>query len=130
MLFRSQARFSAFVDLWDRGLRAREEGRPGPFPHRKPPETKKPARPEDKVLFVAAFRDPLKEMDKLHYLYDKLRDAREEVGEENVPFHKFAELVKSQVAKLKKEGAPEVAFRVAVKNGKLNFTAKGMKGAK
>ena len=125
-----QARFSAFVDLWDRGLRAREEGRPGPFAHRKPPETKKPARPEDKVLFVAAFRDPLKEMDKLHDLYDKLRDAREEVGEENVPFHKFAELVKSQVAKLKKEGAPEVAFRVAVKNGKLNFTAKGMKGAK
>ena len=125
-----QARFSAFVDLWDRGLRAREEGRPGPFAHRRPPETKKPARPEDKVLFVAAFRDPLKEMDKLHDLYDKLRDAREEVGEENVPFHKFAELVKSQVAKLKKEGAPEVAFRVAVKNGKLNFTAKGMKGAK
>jgi len=125
-----QARFSAFVDLWDRGLRAREEGRPGPFAHRKPPETKKPARPEDRVLFVAAFRDPLKEMDKLHDLYDKLRDAREEVGEENVPFHKFAELVKSQVAKLKKEGAPEVAFRVAVKNGKLNFTAKGMKGAK
>ena len=125
-----QARFSAFVDLWDRGLRAREEGRPGPFAHRKPPETKRPARPEDKVLFVAAFRDPLKEMDKLHDLYDKLRDAREEVGEENVPFHKFAELVKSQVAKLKKEGAPEVAFRVAVKNGKLNFTAKGMKGTK
>ena len=26
-----QARFSAFIDLWDRGLRAREEGRPGPF---------------------------------------------------------------------------------------------------
>ena len=125
-----QARFSAFVDLWDRGLRAREEGRPGPFAHRKPPESKKSPRAEDKVLFVAAFRDPLKEMDKLHDLYDKLRDAREQVGEENVPFHKFAELVKSQVAKLKKEGAPEVAFRVAVKNGKLNFTAKGMKGAK
>src|ERR687891_170705 len=26
-----QSRFRAFVDLWDRGLRAREEGRPGPF---------------------------------------------------------------------------------------------------
>src|SRR5678809_351861 len=26
-----QGRFSAFIDLWDRGLRAREEGRPGPF---------------------------------------------------------------------------------------------------
>ena len=26
-----QSRFQAFIDLWDRGLRAREEGRPGPF---------------------------------------------------------------------------------------------------
>src|SRR5262249_54010057 len=29
-----QARFQAFVDLWERGLRAREEGRPGPFSQR------------------------------------------------------------------------------------------------
>ena len=43
---------------------------------------------------------------------------------------KFAELVKGQVAKLKKDGVPEVAFRVAVKDGKLNFTARGLKGAK
>jgi hypothetical protein len=127
-----QARFSAFVDLWDRGLKAREEGRPGPFAQKPPPaaKPKKPAKPEDKVLFVAAFRDPMKEMDKLHELYDTLRDARSELGEENVPFHKFAELVKAQVTKLKKDGAPEVAFRVAMKGGKLNFTAKGMKGTK
>ena len=26
-----QLRFRTFADLWDRGLRAREEGRPGPF---------------------------------------------------------------------------------------------------
>src|SRR5690606_11076500 len=26
-----QARFSTFVELWDRGVRAREEGRPTPF---------------------------------------------------------------------------------------------------
>src|SRR5690349_22968675 len=29
-----QARFTKFVDLWDRGLRAREEGRGGPFGQR------------------------------------------------------------------------------------------------
>ena len=79
---------------------------------------------------MASFKDPLKEMDKLHDLYDTLRDAREQLGEQNVPFHKFTELVKSQVDKLKKDGAPEVAFRVSVKNGKLNFTARGLKGAK
>jgi hypothetical protein len=126
-----QARFAAFVDLWDRGLRAREEGRPGPFAQKQPPpEVKKPAKPKDRVLIVTAFRDPMKEMDKLHDLYDTLREARSELGEENVPFHKFADLVKGQVAKLKKDGAPEVAFRVSVKDGKLNFTAKGLKGAK
>ena len=26
-----QQRFRTFADLWDRGLRAREDGRPGPF---------------------------------------------------------------------------------------------------
>ena len=127
-----QSRFAAFVDLWDRGLRAREEGRPGPFAQRPPVEIRKkaPAQPEDKVLFVASFTDPMKEMDKLQDLYHTLRDAREELGEQNIPFHKFTELVKSQVSKLKKEGAPEVAFRVSVKDGKLNFTARGLKGGK
>jgi hypothetical protein len=126
-----QTRFATFVDLWDRGLRAREEGRPGPFAQRKPAETKKePAKAEEKVLFVASFKDPMKEMEKLHDLYDTLRDAREQMGEQNIPFHKFTELVKSQVSKLKKDGAPEVAFRVSVKDGKLNFTARSMKGGK
>ena len=126
-----QSRFAAFVDLWDRGLRAREEGRPGPFAQKPTAEIKKaPAKADDKVLFVASFKDPMKEMDKLHDLYDTLRDAREQMGEQNIPFHKFTELVKSQVSKLKKEGAPEVAFRVSVKDGKLNFTARGMKGSK
>jgi hypothetical protein len=125
-----QARFSAFVDLWDRGLRAREEGRPGPFALR-PAEGKKAVpKVEDRILFVAAFKDPLREMDKLHDLYETLRDARDERGEENIPFHKFTELVKTQVEKLKKDGAPEVAFRVSLKSGKLNFTARGLKGVK
>jgi hypothetical protein len=124
-----QSRFAAFVDLWDRGLRAREEGRPGPFA-RRPADTPKAPKAEDKILFVASFTDPMKEMDKLQDLYDTLRDAREQLGEQNIPFHKFTELVKSQVTKLKKDGAPEVAFRVSVKDGKLNFTARGLKGAK
>ena len=125
-----QSRFAAFIDLWDRGLRAREEGRPGPFSRKPAATARTPAKAEDKILFVASFRDPMKEMDKLHDLYDTLRDAREQLGEQNIPFHKFTELVKSQVSKLKKEGAPEVAFRVSVKDGKLNFTARGMKAAK
>ena len=126
-----QSRYSAFIDLWDRGLRAREEGRPGPFVHNRPAPPPEPAakKPPDRILHVAAFQDPLREMDKLHDLYDSLAEARREVGEDNVPFHKFAELVKGQVKKLKSSGTTEVAFRVAVKDGKVNFTARGLKGA-
>ena len=72
-----QTRYAKFVDLWDRGLRAREEGRPGPFAQ-PPPKVlpDKPEAPESRVLHVTAFADPMREMDKLHSLYDSLMDAR------------------------------------------------------
>ncbi len=126
-----QSRYATLVDLWDRGLRAREEGRSGPFPLKKgslPPTVRK--APEDRVLHVAAFRDPGQETDKLRTLYESLVEARRDVGEEAVPFDRFAELVKAQVQKAKASGGAEVAFRVAVKDGKVNFTARALKGVK
>ena len=124
-----QSRFAKFTDLWDRGQRARVEGRPGPFvqppPREAPP--KKAEAAENKVLSVTAFSDPMREMDKVHTLYDSLMDARRQAGEDTVPFHKFAALVKDQVAKLREKGSPEVAFRVAMKDGKVNFTVRAMK---
>lgn len=125
-----QSRFQTFVDLWERGLRAREEGRPGPFAQPKRAEPAKPQRPEDRILHVTTFSDPLKQMDKLHELYDSIAEARRESGEEPVPFHKFADLIKTQVAGLKEKGSPEVAFRVAMKDGKVNFTARALKGGR
>jgi hypothetical protein len=127
-----QARYSTFVELWDRGQRAREEGRPGPFaPARKPAGVEAaPAPPAERILHVAAFSDPLREMDKLQELYDRLVEARQTVGQDAVPFHKFTELVKDQVRRMKQKGSPEVAFRVAVKDGKVNFTARGLRGAR
>jgi hypothetical protein len=124
-----QARFQTFIDLWDRGQRAREEGRPGPF-FAPPPKAgkKKPEEVETRILHVTAFRDPMREMDKLHGLYDSLMDARRQAGDEVVPFHRFAALVKDQVTKLREAGSPEVAFRVALKDGKVNFTVRGLKG--
>jgi len=121
-----QSRYQAFIDLWDKGLRAREEGRAaGPFAQKRKDADAK--RVEDKVMHVAAFKDPLKEMEKLHDLYNSLSEARKEIGEAVVPFHKFADLVKTQVKKLTSEGHNEVAFRVAVKDGKVNFTARATK---
>jgi len=125
-----QRRYQTFIDLWDRGLRSREEGRAGPFalPQSKPQQQAKEKEPDAKVVHVAAFQDPMREMDKLHTLYDSLMDARREAGDDVVPFHRFAALVKDQVTKLKSEGSEKVAFRVAVVEGKVNFTARPVKG--
>lgn len=122
-----QSRFATFVDLWDRGLRAREEGRPGPFAQYKPAEPES-RRPADRILHVATFSDPVREIEKLRDLYHSLAEARAEAGEDSIPFHRFAELVKKQVTTMKESGSPEVAFRVAVKDGKVAFTARGLKG--
>jgi hypothetical protein len=125
-----QSRYAAFIDLWDRALRAREEGRPGPLAQRRAPVEQDKKAPEDRIVHVSSFRDPVREIDKLTDLYESLAEARREIGEDAPPFHKFAELVKSQVKKLRDTGSPEVAFRVAVKDGKVNFTARGLKGVK
>src|SRR3954471_2191091 len=64
-----QRRFQTFADLWDRGLRSREEGRAGPFAQ-PPPKTvrREEKAPDTKIVHVAAFTDPMREIDKLHTL--------------------------------------------------------------
>ena len=126
-----QARYATFADLWDRGLRAREEGRPGPF-NWATPGAQKPAQPGEpampQVVHVTAIGDPMKDIEKVRELYESLMDARREAGEQTVAFHKFVGLVKDQVRTLQQKGSPEVAFRVAVQEGKVSFTARGLKG--
>jgi hypothetical protein len=126
-----QGRFTSFVDLWDRGQRSRDEGRPGPFAQARPVE-EKPQKPSAnaRVVHTETFKDPLKEMDKLHALYDNLAEMRRQAGQDAIPFHKFADLIKTQVAQMKEKGSGEVAFRVAVKDGKVAFTARGVKADK
>jgi hypothetical protein len=130
-----QTRFAKFVNLWDRSLRAKEEGRAGPFVQ--PREAVRGAKPEpkqegpkqpDRVLCVATFTDPVRELERVQGLYEKLAAARRETGQEDIPFHKFAEMVKTQVGALKSKGSNEVAFRIAVKDGKVAMTARGVSG--
>lgn len=128
-----QTRYATFCDLWDRGMRAKEEGRPGPFMHLAPPKAGKPAREEKeqpsgpRVVNVTSLTDPSREMDKVHAMYDSLMEAQRESGGEVVSFHKFASIVRDQVKKLRENGNPEVAFRVSVADGKVSFTARGIK---
>jgi hypothetical protein len=122
-----QSRLATFVELWDRGLRAREEGRPGPFARRGRDEAG--AQPKgDRVVYITVFSDPKDELDRLRDLYERIADVRQELGEAQVPFHKFAGLIREKVNAFKKRGAPEVAFRVTLQDGKITFSARGLKG--
>ncbi len=118
-----QARFSTFIDLWDRGLKAREEGRPGPLSHARA------AGRVDRTLHVATVGDPARDVDTLRELYQRVVDARRELGQESIPFQKFTDLVRTQVDAFKQKGSAEVAFRVAMKDGKVAFTARALKRA-
>jgi hypothetical protein len=125
-----QSRFSKLTDLWDRALRAREEGRAGPFTgqRRDAPVSQEPVK--DRVVYATTLHDPVQENDRLEHLYRSLTEARRENGQEPVPFEKFSELVKSQVEKHRRSGGADVAFRVALKDGKVSFTARPLKGGK
>lgn len=137
-----QAKFQAFVDLWERQLKAKEEGRPirgrrgGAPPPAQPaasPAATRTARRDDeppatRVVAVTTLRDPAADADRMQALYEQLSAARKEAGEKPVPFEAFKQVVRAQVNKLS-TGQNEVAFRVAVQDGKVTLTAKAMKGS-
>jgi hypothetical protein len=125
-----QTRYSTFIDLWDRGLRAREEGRPGPFVQTRA-VAPAPPKAKDRIVYVTTLSDPVRDLAKVQDLYETLAEARKESGQDGppVPFHRFVDLIRTQMGSLKAAGSGEVAFRVAVKDGKVAFTARGMRGA-
>jgi hypothetical protein len=122
-----QSRYSSFVDLWDRALRAREEGRPSPLLHRSRDMARSQRPTGSEGARAVTFLDPPQEGDKLQKLYDMLMDARRQAGEGVVPFNKFADLVKEQTQRLQKKGLDEVTFSVSTADGRVNLTAKGSK---
>lgn len=125
-----QARFASFCELWEKHLKAKEEGRPIPGRGHKPPAAAARAadakQDREELLHQASFKDPMKESDRLKELYHQLSEARAKTGEAQIPFHRFAEVVRAQVSKLG-GGETEVAFRVAMKAGKVTLTVKAMK---
>ena len=139
-----QSRFSAFCERWERDLKMRELGRPGPrgrggalppsgspatvptappaVPPDRPADADTPARPE-----VVALRDPDAQIDQVQALHEKLNAARRQAGDADVPFERFREVVRAQLTKHAKDGV-EVAFRVGVQDGRVVFTAKPKTG--
>jgi len=120
-----QARFASFADLWDRGVRAREEGRSTPFTRQAQGGADGGTGEQGTVVHDTALSDPVTQIDKLRDLYDALMDARREHGHEVVPFHRFADLVKRQVTELRqRHQSDEVSFRVVVDGGRVSFKAR------
>lgn len=128
-----QARFAAFCELWERSLRAREEGRPLPGRVRAPggPGATPPgpaAAPAEAAgsaaaaVHVTRLRDPGVDAQRVRELYDRITAARRSTGEREVPFERFEEIVRHQIQKVGRGG--EVVFQVAVRDGKVRLSAK------
>lgn len=131
------ARFNTLSDMWNRRLRAIEEGRSA-LPSRLRPgtpvaegvPTPAPPSPAPSIspdVAPAAVRlSTLREDDQgVRHLYDRFREARVAVGEAVVPFDAFRTFIaQERVRLLETRDAMLVDFRVAVKDGKVTLKAK------
>ncbi len=116
----------------DRALRAREEGRPGPFSKlaraAAPAATTPAPPPADRVFGAATLTGADAEGDRMRQLYESLVQARAAVGAADpFPFSRFSDIVRGQVAKCNQSGSEAVAFRVSTREGRVVFTAQGRK---
>ena len=86
------------------------------------------AAPREEVLHASQIDDPAGQSERLHDLYDAVMDARREDGQEVVPFHKFATLIRDQVLALKeRHPGDQVWFRVTRREGRVNVSARAVK---
>jgi hypothetical protein len=153
-----QARFQKFIDICDRQMTMREMGRtlPGTKRTTEPepsaaqgahgaqgtqgaqdahgaqgaPTTAERAREaaekaNEKVVKFG--RADAGADSRVKELYEQLAAAKKQVGEAPVAYERVAALVKAQVTKFADEGT-NVAFRIALKDGKVSLTVKPEKG--
>jgi hypothetical protein len=136
------ARYSTFNELWNKRLRALEEGRPvglhgrvaAPPPAPAPP----PAVAADASRAVARagsrggeirIKDPVREAAALRGLFESFVEARKQAGETaSVKFENFQKLIAQQAQRiLKEKGGQAVDFRLETKDGKVSLKAKAVK---
>ena len=138
------AKYNTLSDLWNRKLRAIEEGRPlssvqlkhvreaeaeatatasapatAPSAGSKSMESSAPARAEVRLSTLREDEQGVKD------LYEQFRAARASVGESEVKFESFRKLIAQQRSRLLEEkDAVAVDFRVALQDGKVALKAK------
>lgn len=128
------ARYTTFNELWQKKLRAREEGRLYGM-HGLKAEKMVPAGPPLKLSFkpeaAPEFRvtDPARDTAAVRALYEKFVEERRRLGESAAPaFDAFQALIGKQAQKIREEkGAQAVDFRLETKDGKVSLKAKVVK---
>ena len=140
-----QTRYYKFMELVEKQMTARELGRPMIGRPGGAPKTSVAAPPpadaahgahgpgahasaEKNVEKVVKFGRGDEAADsRVKELYEQLAAAKKQVGEAPVAYERVAALVKAQVTKFADEGT-NVAFKIALKDGKVSLTVKPEKG--
>jgi len=144
--FRYQAlasRFNTFNELWNKRMRAIEEGRPLGLHGRAAiaaalvPGAASAAATGASARAAAApgvggefrVRSPERDESAVRGLYEKFLQARQEAGEKGtVKFDNFQKLISQQATRIMADkGAQAVDFRLETKDGKVSLKAKVVK---
>jgi hypothetical protein len=130
------ARFTTFNELWQKRLRAREEGKPfgvhGLRAERLPPPAP-PSSPPPRAAVPAAgeirVTDASHDTAAVRALYERFVEERKRAGETHAPvFENFRDLITQQTERIRAEkGAQAVDFRLETRNGKVSLKARIVK---
>jgi hypothetical protein len=133
------ARYNTFNELWQKRLRAREEGKafgvhglradalppPSPAPPRAAPPSAARAGGAGGEYRVG---DPDRDAAAVRALYEQYVSERRRMGEGGAPaFDSFRRLIGQQTAKILSKGARAVDFRLDTKGGKVSLKARLVK---
>ena len=131
------ARFTSFNELWQKRLRAREEGKVfgqhGLRAERLPPSAAPPPPVARSAAPAAAeeirVSDPSRDAAAVRALYERFVEERRRAGEGQAPaFESFRDLIGEQTERIRAEkGAQAVDFRLETKNGKVSLKARIVK---
>jgi hypothetical protein len=121
-----QSRYQKFIELCDRQLTNRELGRPmlgarRTEPPPAPPKVERATPADPHVIRVTRDQATGQESETVKQLFERLSEARKQVGEAPVSIERLAALVTAQVGKFAAEGK-DVSFKIATKDGKVQLS--------
>jgi hypothetical protein len=134
------ARYNTFSELWNKRLRAIEEGRPlglhgralamheAAAPPPEEPAARAPARPGVPTGEVRV-GSPEGDVEAVRELFGRFLEARQQAGESaGVKFESFQKLIAQQTTRiLTEKGAQAVDFRLETRDGKVSLKAKAVR---